>query len=114
MADRDVDVVFFIADRRDGEQRGDRPALDDHEVTVDQAPFNVLGAAEVPFDCPSQLGESHDLRIGQCRVLLPLQVDRFFFRPAGRRGIDGKLLAGDYLGDDLVVAHLVDVRVHPA
>ncbi len=112
MTDGDVDVVLSVADRRDGEQRGDRPALDDLEAVVDQAPFDVLGAAEVRFDPPAQLRESHDLRIRQRRLLLPRRLDRLLLRPACRRGVDGELLGGDRLGDDLAVAHLVDVRVH--
>src|SRR5215218_4627450 len=63
MPDGDVDAVLSVAGRGDGEQCGDRPALDDLEVLVDQAPFDVLGAAEVRFDPASQLGEPHDLRI---------------------------------------------------
>ena len=105
-------MVLSVADLGDGEQRRDRPALDDLEAIVDQAPFDVLGAAEVRFDPPAQLRESNDLRIRQCRLLLPRRLDRLFLRPAGRRGVDGKLLGGDRLGDDLAVAHLVDVRVH--
>src|SRR6185436_2816443 len=46
-----------IAGTGDGEQRGDRPALDDPEVVVDQAPFDVLGTAEVPFDPAAELRE---------------------------------------------------------
>ena len=114
MTDGDVDVVLLVAGRGDGEQRGDRPALDDLEAVIDQAPFDVLGAAEVRFDPPSQLRESHDLRIRQRWLLLPLRVDRLFLRPACRRGVDGKLLGGDRLGDDLAVPHLVHVRVHQA
>ena len=57
---------------------------------------------------------SHDLRVRQRRLLLPLRVDRLFLRPARRRGVDGKPLGGDRLGDDLAVPHLVDVRVHQA
>ena len=114
MTDGDVDVVLSVAGRGDGEQRGDRPALDDLEPVVDQAPFDVLGAAEVRFDPPAQLREPHDLRIGQCRLLLALRLDRQFLRPACRRGADGEPLGGDCLGDDLAVAHLVDVRVHQA
>ena len=89
MADGNVDVVLSVVGRGDGEQRGDRPALDDLEVVVDEAPFDVLGAAEVRFDSPAQLGEPHDLRIRQRGLVLPLR-----------------------LGDDLTVPHLVDVRVH--
>ena len=114
MTDGDVDVVLPVAGLRDGEQRGDRPALDDLEVVVDQAPFDVLGAAEVRFDPPAQLREPHDLRIRQRRLLLPLRLDRLFLRPARRRGVDGELLGADRPGDDLAVAHLVDVRVHQA
>ena len=114
MTDGHVHMVLLVAGRRDGEQRGDRPALDDLEAVIDQAPFDVLGEAEVRFDPPSQLRESHDLRIRQCRLFLPLRVDRHFLRPACRRGVDGKLLGGDCLGNDLAVPHLVDVRVHPA
>ena len=114
MTDGDVDVVLSVAGRGDGEQRGDRPALDDLEVIVDQAPFDVLGAAEVRFDPPAQLREPHDLRIRQRWLLLPLRLDRLFLRPACRRGVDGKLLGANRLGDDLAVPHLVDVRVHQA
>jgi hypothetical protein len=53
----------LIAGGGDGEQRGDRPALDDLEPIVDQAPFDVLGVAEVRFDPPAQLREPHDLRV---------------------------------------------------
>ena len=73
MTDGDVDVVLCVAGRGDGEQRGDRPALDDLEAIVDQAPFDVLRAAEVRFDPPAQLREPHDLRIRQRRLLLPLR-----------------------------------------
>ena len=107
-------MVLSVADLGDREQRGDRPALDDLEVVVDQAPFDVLGAAEVRFDPPAQLREPHDLRVRQRRLLLPRRLDRLFLRPACRRGVDGELLGGDRLGDDLAVAHLVDVRVHQA
>ena len=114
VTDGDVDVVLLVAGLGDGEQRRDRPALDDLEAVVDQAPFDVLRAAEVRFDPPPELHEPHDLRIRQRRLLLPLRVDRHFLRPAGRQGVDGTLLGGDRLGDDLAVAHLVDVRVHQA
>ena len=53
MADGDVDVVLLVAGRGDGEQCGDRPALDDLETVIDQAPFDVLGVTEVRFDPPS-------------------------------------------------------------
>ena len=89
-------------------------ALDDLEAVVDQAPFDVLGAAEVRFDPPAQLREPHDLRIRQRRLVLPLRVDRLFLRPARRQGVDGKLLGGDGPGDDLAVSHLVGVGVHQA
>src|SRR5256885_1601499 len=114
MADGAVDVVLPGAGRGDGEQRSDRPALDDLELVVDQAPFDVLGAADVRFDAPTQLREPHDLRIRQRWLLLPLRLDRLFLRPACRRGVDGKLLGGNRLGDDLAVPHPVDIRVHQA
>ena len=114
MTDRDVDVVLPVAGRGDGEQRGDRPALDDMEAVIHQAPFDVLGAAEVRLDAPAQLHEPHDLRIRQRGLLLPLRLDRLLLRPACRRGLNGKLLGGDRPGDDLAVPHLVDVRVHQA
>ena len=112
MTDGDVDVVLSVAGRGDGEQRGDRPALDDLEVVVDQAPFDILRAAEVRFDPPAQLREPHDLRIRQRGLVLPLRLDRLLLRAACRRGVDGKLLGGDRLGDDLAVPHLVDVGIH--
>ena len=107
-------MVVSVAGRGDGEQRGDRPALDDLEAVVDQAPFDVLGAAEVRFDPPAELHEPHDLRIRQRRLLLLLRLDRLFLRPACRRGVNGKPLGGDRLGDDVTVPHLVEVRVHQA
>ena len=66
------------------------------------------------FDPPAELREPHDLRIRQRRLVLQLRVDRLFLRPARRRGVDGELLGADRLGDDLAVAHLVDVPVHQA
>ncbi len=114
MTDGDVDVVLAVVGRGDGEQRGDRPALDDLEVIVDQAPLDVLRETEVRFDPPAQLREPHNLRIRQRRLLLPVRLDRLFVRPACRRGVDGKLLGGDRLGDDNAVPHLVVVPVHQA
>jgi hypothetical protein len=86
MADGEIDVILPVAGLGDGEQRGDRPALDDVEAAldsirraaqrpggrilgavVDQAPFDVLGAAEVRFDPPAELREPYDLRIRQRR-----------------------------------------------
>ena len=43
-----------------------------------------------------------------------MRLDRLFVRPACRRSLDGKLLGGDGLGDDLAVPHLVDVGIHEA
>jgi hypothetical protein len=92
MTDGDVDVVLPVTGRRDGEQRGDRPALDDLEAIVHQAPFDVLRAAEMRFDAPAQLRELNDLRIRQHRLRLPL--------------------GGDRLRDDCAVPHLVHVGIH--
>ena len=114
MTDGEVDVAGPVTGLRDGEQRGDRPALDDLEAVIDQAPFDVLGAAEVRFDPPAQLREPHDLRIRQRWLLLLGRLDRLFPCSASRRGVDGTLLGGDRPGDDTAVAHLVDVRVHQA
>ena len=75
-------MVPLIAGRGDGEQRGDRPALDDVEVVAGQAPFDVLGPAEVRFDPPAQLREPHDLCIGQRWLLLPVRLDRHCPRSA--------------------------------
>ena len=94
VTDGDVHVVLSVVGRGDGEQRGDRSALHDLEVVVDQAPLDVLGAAEVRFDPAAQLHESHGLDIGQRGLLL--------------------LLGADRLGDDLAVAHLEEVRVDQA
>ena len=112
MTDGDVDVVLSVFGRGDGEQRRDRPALNDLEAVVGEAPFDVLGGAEVRFDPPAQLREPHDLRIRQRGLILPCRLDRLFLYPARRRGVDGKLLGRDRFVDDLAVAHLVDVRVH--
>ena len=65
MTDGDVDVVLLVAGRGNGEQRGDRPALNDLKILIDQAPFDVLRAAEVRFDPPAQLRESNHVRIRQ-------------------------------------------------
>jgi len=81
-------VVRVVVDRRDGEERGDRPALDDVEVVIDQAPFDVLGPAEVRFDPPAELHEPHGLNIRQRWLLLPRRVDRLFLRPASWQGED--------------------------
>jgi hypothetical protein len=114
MTDGEVDVVLCVFGLGDGEQRGDRPALDDVEGIAHQAPFDVLGATEVRFDLPAQPREPHDLRVCQRWLLLALRIDRLLQRPTCRRSVDGKRLGADRLGDDLTVPHLVDVRVHQA
>ena len=114
MADGDVDVVLPVVGDGDREQRGDRPALDDLEAVVDEAPFDVLRAAEVRLDPPAQLLEPHDLRVRQRRSLLLPRVDRLLLGPARRQGVDGEPLGADRPGDDLPVAHRVGVRVHQA
>ena len=83
MADGDVDVVLVVAGFGDGEKRGDRPALDDFEVVVDQAPFDVLGVAEMSFDPPAQLSQAQHLGISQRRLVLPLRRDGSLPRSAG-------------------------------
>ena len=107
-------MVLLVTGLGDGEQCGDRSALDDLDVVAGQAPFDVLGAAEVRLDPPAQLREPHDLRIRQHRLVLQFRVDRLFLRPAPRRGADGEPLGADRRGDDLAVAHRVDVRVDEA
>ena len=114
MTDGDIDVVLPVAGLGNGEQCGDRQALDDLEAIIDQAPFDVLRTAEVRFDQPAEPREPHNLRIGQRWLLLTLWLDRQFLRPASRRGVNRTLLGGDRLGDDLAVAHLEDIRVHQA
>lgn len=101
MTDGDVDVILLVAGLRDGEQCRDRSALNDVEAVVDQAPLDVLRAAEVRFDPPPkphEPHEPHDLRIRQRRLLLPPRVDRHFPRTASRQGVNGTLLGGDRLG----------------
>jgi hypothetical protein len=105
-------VVLSVTCCGDGEQRCDRPALNDPEFIIDQAPFDVLRSAEMRFDPPAQLYKAHDLRIRQCLLLLPLRVDRLFLRAASWQGADGGLLDRDLLGDDLAISHLVDVGVY--
>ena len=92
VADGDVDAVRLVDGSGDREQRGNGPALDDPEAVVDQAPFDVLGMAEVRFDPPAELHELRDLCVRERRLL------------HGR----------DRLGEDLAASHRVDVRVHPA
>ena len=63
VTDGHVDVVLSVVGRRDGEQRGDRPALHELEPVVGEAPLDVLGATEVRFDPTAERRELHDLRI---------------------------------------------------
>jgi hypothetical protein len=82
-------VVFVVSRRGDGEQRGDRPALHDVERVVDEAPLDVLRAAEVGLDPPPQLNELHDLHIGQHRLVSAVGRDRHLDGPAVRCGLHG-------------------------
>ena len=107
-------MVLLVGRRRDREQGRDRPALDDLEAIVDQAPFDVLRTAEVRLDPPAELHQPHDLLIRQGGLLLPLRLDRLFPRSARRRGDDGPLLGADRLLDDRAVPHLEDVGIHEA
>ncbi len=114
MTDGDEDMVPLITGRGDGEQRSDGPALHHLEPVVDQAPLDVLGVAEVRFDPPAKLGEPHDLRIGQCWLLLPRWLDGQLLRSARRRGADLEQFRADRLGGNFTAPHLVDVGVHQA
>lgn len=82
VTDRDVNVVLTVVRSGNWEQRRDRPALDDLELIIDQAPFDVLRATEMRFDPPAQSREPNDLRIGQRGPPLLLRFDQSFLRPA--------------------------------
>src|SRR2546423_518679 len=69
-------------------------------------PCVVVGAAEAGFAPRAELPEPRALRLRQCRLLVPLGLDRHVARPASRHGENGALLGADRLGDDLAVAHL--------
>ena len=56
------------------------------EHAVRQAPFDVLGVAEMFFDLSAQLIELQDLLVGERRFVLPLGFDLRFFRAAVVRG----------------------------
>ena len=92
VTDGEVDVVLLVAGHGDREQRRDRPALDDLEVVVGQAPFDVLRTAEMRFDPPAELLEPHDLRIRQRRLLL-LRRSIACSRPAAEAWMASRLAA---------------------
>ena len=112
MPDGDVDVVLPVVGDGNGKQRRDRPALDELEVVVGQAPFDVLRRAEVRGDAPARLREPHDLRVGERRLRLPLRLDGVLPCAARRRGVDREPLRADRARDDRIVAHRVRVGVH--
>ena len=114
MTDGDVDVVPLVLLRGDGEQRGDRAALHDVKAVMVQAPFDVLGLAEVGLDPPTEPRQIDDLGVGQRRLPLPLRPDRHLVRPTSWRRDDGDPLGGDRLGHDVVAAHGVDVWARQA
>jgi hypothetical protein len=53
MTHRNVDVVLAVAFLGDGEQRSDRPALEDVKGFAGQTPLDILRAAEVRLDPPA-------------------------------------------------------------
>ena len=57
------------------------------------------GQVDVQNDWVKWNRQREDIR--QRRLQLPLRLDRLFLRPARGRGVDGALLGGDRLGDDL-------------
>ena len=69
MTDRDVDMVRLVVRLGDREQCRDRPALNDGEIVVDQAPLDVLGTPEVRLDPPAQRREPNDVRVAHGRPL---------------------------------------------
>ncbi len=107
-------MVVPVVGLGDGEQRRDRPALDDPEVVVDQTPLDVLRTAEVGLDPPSEPHQPQDLPARQRRPLPPLRVDLHLPRAAAGQRLEGVALGGNRLGDDLVVPDGEDVRVHQA
>src|SRR5256885_1484563 len=80
-----------IGTRGNRQRVGSRPALAEVEAIRAEQHSDALRTAKFGLDPPALLPEPHALRIGQ-------------------RG----LLGGGRRGDDLAVAHLVDVGVHQA
>src|SRR6202034_3344405 len=100
--------------QRGVKQRRDRPALDDLKRVVDQAPFDVLGAAEVCLDQPAELRELRDLPLCQRRLPLTLRLNRPLLGSSIWRRLNRESLGGDRLGVDSTITYLVDIRVHQA
>ena len=83
--------------RRGGDrraQRGDRPGLDQEELTLGQRPLDVLRGAEVGVDAAAQVGERHRLRVGEDRNPTLPGGDGSRGRPAGRQHGAHPLLGG--------------------
>ncbi len=61
----DVHVALRAFGDGDREEGGDRPALDEPELAVSQAPFDILRPAEVRLDTPTERRQQGHLRVRQ-------------------------------------------------
>ena len=62
--------------RGDGEERGDRPGLEQRDLTLRDGPLEVLRAAVLLLDAPAQVHEGADVVVGQRRLRAALAVAR--------------------------------------
>ena len=74
-------MILVVARFGNGEQRGDRSALDDVESVIGQAPFDVLRAAKVRLNTATEFRETYGLCLCQGGLCLPLRLGRQIMLP---------------------------------
>ncbi|OPZ95138.1 MAG: hypothetical protein BWY71_02334 [Planctomycetes bacterium ADurb.Bin412] len=90
---------MITGSRRNGVERGNRPALQNKYFAVRQAPLYILRAAKVFFDASSHSCQPDRLLVGQrrCRLHFFYKID--FICAALGPGIDSHFFPGDLLFD---------------
>jgi hypothetical protein len=111
VTERHVDVVLAVPGTGNGEERGDRAALDDGERAARVSPLDVLRRAEVRLDPPADVREPQHLGVRQLLDPPPVGADLHPLGPATRCGPHGDRLGCHGPAQDSAVAHGVVVRV---
>src|ERR1700728_3571712 len=84
------------------------------KYAIQQAPFDVLGEAEMLFDLSPRGLELQDLLIGERLPILPLRLNLQSFGAAILTSNYSQLLGGYLLRENLAVTHLINISIHQA
>ncbi len=107
-------MVLPVVYLRNWVQGGDRAALNNIELVLGEAPFDILWAGKMRLDLSAHLPQPHYLLVRQRLDILPLRFDLPFLRATFLQGVDAQPLGDHLLIDDPAVPHLEEIGIYQA